>query len=88
MPSRGLVKHAHDGVVVPTEEHSAELEAMEERQQTRDLEALVSRHAILAMALLAVLNLSSRHVHGMWRMRDPDLDSGSHPHPHLSPSRL
>ena len=55
VPTRGLVKHAHDGVVVPTEDHTAELEAMGERQQTRELEALVSRHAILAIPWLYLL---------------------------------
>ena len=67
VPTRGAVKHAHDGVVVPTESYSADLQALtltlaptsqppnpnlptptdlqalSERQQTRELQSLVSR---------------------------------------------
>lgn len=42
VPTRGAVKHAHDGVVVPTESYSADLQALSERQQTRELQALVT----------------------------------------------
>jgi len=42
-PTRGAVKHAHDGVVVPTESYAADLQALSERQQTRELQSLVSR---------------------------------------------
>ena len=51
VPTKGAVKHAHDGAradVAPgaaPDDYEAELEAMGEREQTRELQELVSRHA-------------------------------------------
>lgn len=42
VPTRGVVKHAHDGSVVPTQEQSADAQGLLERQRTRELEALVT----------------------------------------------